>query len=1115
MSTQQDSIAAKNHTDSTSVKQTSASLFDYVEPKNSQALENTIKSAGSKLAQESDAYKTDIAAVSLSVNAIDDKIPTVTPKKVQIQSIPLKTSQLGHLSSNQLLIEQTMRDAAAAAKLLEETKATYARLQDTLDISEEHEADQIEKQAIFNDGIEKCDKILREAQFIHAEIKRLYAKIEAENSPIEGGQKLTELQNLVDSLSASQQKLDLSIVQNQASTQQHSGEIQQQLDACAQIRKDIDSKEQHIEEEIKQFQDSIQQVSNQACAYITQSEESLALSREAQSHYIALSREMGALKQELSQHQKNASSLNADIQSANQAITLNKIAVEALTNDMVSLKSNLRLTKKSTHIDNSAESREMAKVESLLAETQNAHKRINQLLHINNTVSDRISKIDQAIYNKSQHQDQVAAKQSKACDDIEEQKEACRRLIEQANRSHTLIVNACKKTTMLADQIETLTEDEKKQRNAILAALKENRHQKSSLSKLQALLENTHQQQLTTIEELHEAHLKLVADDQQTQQQLALVDAQLIKLEKLVPELHSKGDEFAQMGHALRNMLDNNASSNQELQALQHQITCYFKDHKRQQAVQQDEIQLQLKAQQDLTQATEQQHIRLHQVDLDINNHLATLKTQAQAIDAKIEELASHHSHAQILAKDIDFSTTQLGYLKQQVDELLQNSIQQTRDAKQQHQAVATGLQQLDKLRDATEKAMVTQQAQEENLDQLNILANKALETLNQKLDRFSQIQDQCDDQHKNTKVLQDTIGQLATQQQKQQTDSSATLVDVKTHLERAQDLHDNLQELERKVFDHAERQATTLAIQSEQIDEQNKLIISQSALLDKVDTTHLETLESLKNIEDVRKKAQQSFAHLSTQKNKIDGAFNKAAASLESQAKKVEAQDALLSKTSQLASQLEHALGQNKAFEAWQQEIKQSIQEKLVKIDEYQSRAFQAQQTARVREKELEAQHQAFEAKFSSMTQLIQNLEATRHEEAQYRDELKALVRQQEQQQRALEQEFTSSRDRHQQLSDSLEEADLLSRENKVATKETQMANRETKLILQEIRREINSVKPVQSRDTASWASESRLEALEKQLDQPAAPFNITQKPEKAQLTPTKDTKGPSSFML
>lgn len=1116
---EQPNNSGKEPTTRQAQKQTSALLFDDIK-----------KPAASPEINKQQA----ITTVSLNVESLDARLPIVTPvlhnnieSKIHDHGTTgLKKLQLHYLEANQALNKQALDDAHTANQILKETKATQLAIVKTLESATQQNQQATDQMATIEAGLGKCERLLRESTFIKHEIEKIHTKLETQQDVPVLEEKMSEINSLIQTLENSkenikQTELEISKIAQDSETKR--AEIENELLSCSTLRQKIETAHTPLQEDIDKSKALIQEMTSQALDFIKSSEESLNKSKEKQTSYIAVSRDINLLRKDIEEQKRKTAYLSLDIESANKAIALNKTAVESLTNDMLNIKSNLRLAKKSTLISNNESGPEVSEpfegvattedLKKLLDDTRTAHKRVTQLLDLNNSINDRMTKIDRSVSSNLADQQALSQEQREALKNIQDQRETCKRLIEQASRSHNLIVSTCKKTSALAEQIEETTMAEQHHRQAILAALKDGRSQKKSLSELQQQLELTHQRQLESLTELENAQKALAEQEQQNHSQLELLTAGTTTITRLTPQLEAHSKEVSVMVNELRKALQQNNEKSEALRDLQSTISSTFAQHKQEQQNLQKNILTQLEDHATATKDINEQQLRLNSLETDFSQHISHMNELSKDIQQKMQDLARQHSLNDSLAKDIDFSKTELRYLKEQCDQLLKECIEQSRVGKKQELITSKSIETLAKIEKAVSESISVQKQQEEGLDQLNALVSSALNDLNAKFDQFQQIAQQTQYQQKNTEALQGTIESARTEQSRLHKQIEQALGQIRGHLQEVIGKEDKITSLEQTLIVQGQKQAASLQDQHKQIQEQNKVIETQHKLLKDVDDTHQKTQKAIETIEEIRLKAQQSFAHLGAQKTKFDQAFAQSFQKLQHQEAQQQKQEQLMKDAESLLEKLSASNEKTNAFTLWQKDVTQSINEKIAKIDDYQSRAFQAQQSAQAREKELEAQCNECQHRLEHLQSLMESLDATRVEEAQYRDELRALVHQQEQQQKAVDAQLEVSQEQHMQLSRSLEDAQLMFRENKLATKETQMANRETKLILQEIRRELAGMREsgsISPKNKGQTESEKRIEALESQLTRSES-SEEEQSAEEQKPTRYK----PSSFML
>ncbi|HCK92361.1 MAG TPA: hypothetical protein DHW71_05210 [Gammaproteobacteria bacterium] len=1035
----------------------------------------------------------DITAVSLSIDTPLYKIPTLTPQKgadTSSDAQTLKESQLHYLEANQSLTQKAIHDAQIASKILAETKATQQALLDKLKESNLQVNENNEQMQNIEQGIAQCERILRESNFIYDEIEKIHEKIQKQTTLLPSEEHLTEVNLFISKLQNSQKALENYQVQINESEQQAENalnKVQEELEACETLRNEINTKNNLVDEQLDSYQKQIDGIVKEAQDIIEVSKNSLEQSKNGQSSYLALSREINALREEFQKHKKNTSTLTHDLESANKAIALNKVAVEALTSDMNNIKLDIKTTAKSTVFTAKEQDENRKAMEKLLDDTKSAHKRMNQLLQLNNAVNDRLTKIDSTVASNANRQDVISREQQQALVDIQEQREACKRLIDQATRSHALIVAACKKTSQLAEQIDTTTKEEKEYKDIIINALKDLDDKKGEYTDLQDQILSAQNKQLQAIEELEKTHQSLKETEDENKRQLSIVEEKTSELDQLSPALKTLQTECTDAMARIKETLEEYTARSEELRQLQSAIS---KAHHIQVKTQDDLVKkmtTQLDEATESNQASKDQHTKMASLEESVNQHISRVEDLTQKMITQMNEVDHKLKANQDVAKDIEYSSTELRYIKEQCDQLLQDCMNQNQIIQKEEAFRQESIQTIKNMQQDLSQALSRQSQQEEEIEQLNTIARNALEDLNQKIDQFHGMQQQTMEQQSSIKQIQNAVNNAHQNQTELQLQVEKAVAAVRNHLEAVSKKEDNLLELERTITRQSDESAHIIADQQLQIDEQNEIIKAQAGLLDRVNETYDKTQQSLETIDQIRKKAQQSFAHLGAQKAKFEASFKEAIDKVAEYDDKQIKQDSLLDETKALTEKLVSAASKADEFSQWQESTKKLIDEKLNKIDEYQSRAYHAQQSAQAREKQLEQQNIEVQQKLNNLDQVLADLNKTRREEAQYRDEMRALLQQHEQQHREVQQKFMASQEQHQTLSRALDDAHLMFRENKLATKETQMANRETKFILQEIKRELSQTKQeVQPNSQFSkWESESRLDQLESQMGQ------------------------------
>gem|GEM_PF-6167529 len=1085
---------------SASIKGSQASK--QVEPSGSAKPSDSKKRSLKKLQQSNVNANTNIKALSLTVKDLEDRIPTL--KKSIKQQEPTPQHQIGnkkrdYLITNRAIADTAKREAEQIQALFEEAKTTQAYIRNIYDTFLDHKTSNQLKFKDLDTRIHDCELVASESQKIAQQIQKLSENANGDTEQLQQAQ-LQQVAKAFDEaqgkLKAAQSQIDEKHQENPQSHQQLQNEIRQ----CVAIRENLEQfqkKEQALHDKNSELSKTLQKGMSQLSIYTThaarmlkESQEKLNLSKNGQSSYLELNQKVLAMQSDLAEQAENTSKLSSNLNVAQEAIATNESAVQQVTDDVNAIKVSLL---ENDHLENKEQ------MVQLLSKTQDAHHRLGQLLEINNNLSQRLVEYDsnlQVQHNNSRNNQKSIAE---TAEDLNEQKTHCKTLIDQVDQSHKVVTLACQKTNAINDQLEKLLHEDQKHRSSILIALKDLRSQKKSIKELTCLTtaQNSYQNKQTEqVEGLIAELCELQNTIGSTYKQFN-TDHETLKT--LVPRLEQQETSLSKFINEAQDTIKGYKESHNKFNELFDSMKQEHADHSKQSNQQLENVENQLKKHQqahddreNTAQKTQQQ---LELLEETISEQLEQLKTVESQITEGLDHLHNEQVNNAQLLESVEFKTTELGYLKDQCDQLLNQSIDQNKTVKSQTESLADIIKQATSIQTNAETAITKQHDIAIDFEHIAQTVNTTLADINAKNKMTYQTHQQALESLEAIKLTQANVALQTAEHKSIQVTLKQSMAELDEQQIAMNSTTENIEQLKHYVEQQAKDQHKLFTDQSATNKKYDASLKQYSSQLDQYQQLDKKVESRCNSMDELQTKAETTIGAFNTQTEKLKGAFRTIDKRLTQYQDKFKDYSTRLDQTDQLVEDLQESKKTADNFAEWTQSIRQEVDSKLKAIDDYQRNAYQHEQQVKAYESKLSQQYDDMQTKMNMLEESMANLESIRQEEAQYRDELRAIAQNHEYQQNNVTQQLNESHQQHHELSQSIDDAHLMFRENKLATQETFMANRETKIVLQEIRKEITQLKHAGLRSIESskisapqleqkfrqdWSSERRIENLE-----------------------------------
>ena len=1046
-------------------------------------------------------------------------IPTVLPAALPSE---LATTHVKRavLSQHSNLIEEARQNTLNAKHMLQEAKATQTVLMNTVEFQGDYQRN-------IKQSIEALERRLRDYERLTTASEQQRKQIEAikaqllasKSQPVtdESEEKATNqataqaqyaaLSRLQSEIQANNQGL----AEQRQQCEQATLRAEQEIAQCAQIRKQLESAilaspispadaqvepNQALSPEFKTTVEiaiaKVAELTEQAEQFANTARNGLKIASDCQNSLNILYPVIETIQSTLTTNEQEHQLFRSDLIQLQQGVDAQQNSLGSMQTTIATLELGLQnfAAEHANEEQDCIRAQQTQAIATMLEEAKSTQKRLSQLLELNNTVSERINQADQQLEQTAKQQSSTNDKQAQTMQTQQSQQTQYQQLLDQIHAGQTDLAQQFTQTQQLVTQIEQLCDTDGKHRHAILTALKDTRQHKRSLARTQMELEQRQQAQQQLVEQL-KALQDCLLDDRQAANALLMV-------------LREHQEHFAEQGPALTQQ---QREMHEGLQAIERALTqasnAQDQLHEMQQGVQQfvanqsqQGSQLLKQLQQCLAQAegnhtqaqsdhkqAQDDHQSVEQLQALVDRQVNQSKDERLTIQATLEQLQTQTLENQQSTKDLRYAATELGYLKQQCEELIQTSWTQTEQFTAQSKTIEGSIVTLERLTLLSETSLSRQGEQELAFDELHKTVNSSLVDLNSRIKQLTDIHAQ----------VQQQLGQLSQTEQRLQNDReqgqvlqselSQTMQKVHARYTENERKEDQLVQLQQSFDEQLVSQQQLLAEQQGQLSDQAELISTQSVALTRVDSAVNESRASIETIESIRRKAQQSFAHLSQQKDKIDGLIERFTLEHNQQQQQLKTQHQLFADMQDYVIKLEQGSKAVDEFEVWRQTTTSKIQDQLITIDDYQQRAFGAAQRAQAREHQLDQQLAAVNEHLLQVKEQTRLLEQSRQQDAEQRHLLHAQAQTQQQQQTQLMSALEVVQGKQEQLEQLLSSANLNFREHGLATKETQMANRETKLLLGDVRRELSMLHDQASSRVNDRVAEQRLQTLENQI--------------------------------